>query len=283
MTPCATDRGGPVFIVGSPRSGTTALAHALKQHPALFVSKESYVVHQFYGNGRLRQVWEHNMNRVTPNWLRHEQVSYDELLIHLGRGIDSLFSSRADGRRWVDQTPLYTPMIADLAVMFPTASFLHLVRDGRAVVRSMGRFADVFDHDARAAMLADEIPAWTDDAVAACETWHDWVHTASEFAQHHPDRCLEVRNEDLVADPARGFARIQTFLDLDPHPGSATAWGTRRINSSFRDVAERPADQWDDWPGDLRKIFVEHAGDSLIRHRYADRAELDAWAVAADG
>lgn len=267
----------PVFIVGSPRSGTTAMAHALKQHPDLFVSKESYVLHQFYGNGRTRQVWEHNMNRVTPNWLRHEEVSYEEFLAHIGRGMSSLFSSRSGGRRWVDQTPLYTPMIDDLALMFPDASFLHLVRDGRAVVRSMSGFADVFDEPSKAGMLSDEIPTWTEDVDEACRTWNDWVARATEFAEEHPKRCVVARNEDLVNDPHGGFSRIQEFLGLEPHSGSAEAWGRRRINSSFRDRPERPADRWNDWPVELRRIFVDRAGSSLVRHGYASAEELQEW------
>lgn len=268
---------GPVFIIGSPRSGTTAMAHALKQHPDLFVSKESYVIHQFFGNGRLRQVWDHNMQRVTPNWLRHENVPYDEFLRHLGVGVDALFASRADGRRWVDQTPLYTPMVDDLALMFPDASFLHLVRDGRAVVRSMGQFDRVFDEQQRAAMFSDEIPSWTDDVVEACDTWNEWVTRASDFADRRPDRCMQIRNEDLSADPSAGFARIQEFLALTPHPGSARAWSGKRVNSSFRHDPERPADRWDDWPMEMRRVVVEHAGSGLVRHGYATLDELDRW------
>ena len=32
----------PVFVIGSPRSGTTATAQSLNRHPDLWVGKESY-------------------------------------------------------------------------------------------------------------------------------------------------------------------------------------------------------------------------------------------------
>ena len=35
----------PIFVIGSPRSGTTALAQSLGRHPDLWVGKESYLLH----------------------------------------------------------------------------------------------------------------------------------------------------------------------------------------------------------------------------------------------
>ncbi|MGH9135740.1 MAG: sulfotransferase family protein [Acidimicrobiales bacterium] len=257
----------PVFIIGSPRSGTTALAHALGRHPQLRVSKESYFVHQLFGNGRARAVWQHNQDRVTPSWLRHEGVERAEFLAYLGLGINALYTSRSGGRRWVDQTPLYTRMVDDLADMFPGAQFLHIVRDGRAVVRSMGRFDDVFDDEQRAA-ITDEIPAWADDFRAACETWSEWVETALRFASAHPDRCLTIANEDLASDPAGGFDKVFAFLRLDADAGPAKAFAGPRVNSSFKRAPSRPPDGWDDWDDEQRRVFMEVAGGTMARAGY---------------
>lgn len=271
----------PIFVIGSPRSGTTALATALGRHPQLWVSKESYFLHQLYGNGRVDQVWEQNMRRATPSWLRHERVSREELLGFLGIGINALYSSRSGGRRWVEQTPLYTPMVTDLADMFPGAMFLHVVRDGRAVVRSMSSFRDAFDEAVRA-RLSDELPRWTEDFRNACETWRDWVERASAFHASHPDRCWTVGNEALVLDPGAELGRVLEFLGLEPNDDPAAFLSTTRINSSFRHRPERPSDgDFEEWPGELRRAFVEIAGATLVDAGYATRRELDEWAGAA--
>ena len=267
----------PVFIIGSPRSGTTALAHALGRHPALWVSKESYFLQQLYGNGRAVEVWEHNQRRATPSWLRHEEVERAEFLAFIGIGMNALYSSRSCGRRWVEQTPIYTPMVADLADMFPSATFVHILRDGRAVVRSMGRFASVFD-DAQRAAMTDELPGWTADFRLACETWSEWVETASTYGESHPGRCLTVRNEELTRDPQRGFEDIFDRLGLDHHPGPARWFESARINSSFADREVRPPDRWDDWPLGMRRVFASEAGRTLVETGYADPDELARWA-----
>jgi hypothetical protein len=271
----------PVFIIGSPRSGTTALAHALNRHPELWASKESYFLHQLYGNGRAGEVWERNTTRATPSWIRHEGVEREEFLGFLGLGINALYSSRSDGRRWVDQTPIYTSMVHDLAHMFPGAQFLHMLRDGRAVVRSMSNFAAAFD-EAQRAKLTHELPRWTDDFRDACATWREWVETALGFAAAHPQRCLTIRNEELATDPQGGFARIEAFLGIARHGGPAEAFAGPRVNSSFRRAPVRPGDgAWDDWPADNRRSFVEIAGPALVATGYATADELDAWVAAA--
>jgi hypothetical protein len=268
----------PIFIIGSPRSGTTALAHALGRHPELWVSKESYLIYQLYGNERVGQVWQHNWKRATPSWLREQGVERAELLGFLGLAVNALFSSRSGGRRWVDQTPLYTEMVDDLADMFPGAVFLHIVRDGRSVVRSMNAFGNVFD-ELPTAPLADEMPPWTDDFQLACETWAEHVEAAYRFGELHPERCLTIRNEHLAAEPHDGFAAIHAFLGVQPNEAPAAFFGRRRINSSFRISAEQPHEGgWEDWPVELREVFVDVAGPTLVREGYASTDELDRWA-----
>jgi hypothetical protein len=268
----------PVFIIGSPRSGTTALANALGQHPDFWVSKESYVLHQLYGQGRAALVWEQNWARATPSWLRQEGVERAEFLGFLGVGINALFTSRSHGRRWIDQTPLYTLMVDDLADMIPGAVFLHILRDGRSVVRSMMNFENLFD-EVQQASMTNEIPAWSRDFRLACATWAKWVDAASAFAAVHPDRCLTVRNESLVGDPAAGFDAIHAFLGVPADPSPARTFRHRRVNSSFRGDATRPQDDdWSDWDAHLRGVFAEAAGATLVRAKYTSVEELARWA-----
>jgi Sulfotransferase family len=273
----------PVFIIGSPRSGTTALAHALGRHPELWVSKESYFLHQLYGNGRVEQVWEHNWRRATPSWLRAETVERAEFFGFLGLAVNALYSSRSQGRRWVEQTPLYTLMVNELAEMFPTASFLHIVRDGRSVVRSMGGFRAMFGA-AKRAVLTDEVPEWANDFQLACTTWADWVDTALRFTTQHPERCLTFSNEELAARPQAGFSRIFEFLALPSSPEPALAFEGPRVNSSFRRARSRPPEgDWNDWPLERRRVFVELAGDTLVRAGYSNPTDLAAWASGEAG
>lgn len=272
----------PVFVIGSPRSGTTAMGNALGRHPDLWVGKESYVLHDFFLDRRPERVWERHTSRATPSWLAHEEVELEEFLAFCGLGFNALFSSRSGGRRWIDQTPLYTPMVGTLATMFPGAKFLHILRDGRHVVRSMVNFERKFDPEVLAAAGPGEIPQWTKDLRAGCETWAAWVTAALDFAGAHPDRCLTVRNEDVSDDPESWFDRIHAFLDLEPHPAPAAFFGSVRVNSSWqRDGARPDDDDWSDWDAEDRATFVEVAAETMERAGIADLATLAKWVDAA--
>jgi len=271
----------PIFVIGSPRSGTTALAQSLNRHPELRVGKESYVLHDFFANGRAEQVWSTQMSRVNPCWLAHEEVERDEFLAFIGLGFNALFSSRAEGKRWIDQTPLYTPMVGTLAAMFPGAKFLHIQRDGRHVVRSMTNFERKYDAEKLKAAQHNEIPNWSRDFRQACTTWATWVGAGLDFAAENPSRCITVRNEQIAADPVASFELIQSFLDLRRHPGPANFFGKHRINSSWVKDPTRPDDDdWDAWDRGRRREFVELAGPTMERACYGTGPDLARWADA---
>jgi Sulfotransferase family len=268
----------PIFIVGSPRSGTTALGHALNRHPDLWASKEAYVLFRLFGNGRARGSWEHHWERSNPSWLRTEEVERAEFLGFLGLGINAMYSSRSQGRRWVDPTPLNTLMIDDVAEMFPGAFFLHLVRDGRRVVRSMLGFRESIERE-KGPVPDSEMPPWTRDFEAACDSWANHVEIVLRFEAANPGRCLTTRNEDLVVDPVAAMARVLDFLGAARHDGPANFLATQRINSSFEDESQQPSEaDWDDWTPEQRETFARVAGPTLVAAGYATGEELEAWA-----
>ena len=268
----------PIFIVGSPRSGTTALGHALDKHPDLWTSKEAYVLYRLFGNGRAAGTWEQHWERANPSWLRAQGVERSEFLGFLGLGINAMYSSRSEGRRWVDPTPLNTLMIDDVAEMFPGAAFLHLVRDGRRVVRSMLSFRESIERE-RGPVPDNEMPSWTHDFEAACESWANHVDIVARFEDANPGRCLTTRNEDLVVDPAAAMSRILGFLGTALDDGPSEFLANTRINSSFGDESGMPSDRdWSDWTSEQRHAFARLAGHTLVAAGYASAEELEAWA-----
>ena len=270
----------PIFVIGSPRSGTTALAQSLNRHPDLRVGKESYILHDLFAGEKAEQIWDKQLHRVTPCWLAFEQVERDEFLAFLGLGFNAMFSSRSEGKRWIDQTPLYTRMASTLAAMFPGAVFIHIVRDGRHVVRSMMNFGLKFDRDTIRAAQPNEIPKWSNDFRHGCETWSTWVSEGLDFGIANPQRCLTVWNERLSADPIAGFEAIHDFLGIQRHPGSANFFSKKRLNSSWvRDLDHRPDDDdWDDWDLKRRSQFVALTGHTMIRAGYGPLTALQDWA-----
>ena len=148
----------PIFVVGSPRSGTSILTWCLGQHPNIFAVPESNWMGDFVVNAAV--VHQVGAARGHLSILSAMDISRDELLANFGRTInDLILSHRSDlertraaipslpefmrrslsgaKTRWVDGTPEYSLHIYALKKLFPEAVFIHILRDVRDVVRSM--------------------------------------------------------------------------------------------------------------------------------------------------
>ena len=90
----------PCFVVGSPRSGTSALAWALNEHSDFQTSSESeFLYYLFAENGHMHRVFRFVRDRPDGTYLAKELVSWEEFLASLGFGINRLFTTRTAGRR----------------------------------------------------------------------------------------------------------------------------------------------------------------------------------------
>jgi hypothetical protein len=255
-----------VFVIGCPRSGTSVLAWALAAHPNFWTSSESDFILELCGRGRLRQIYKTAYERPDHGWLEKHQVSYAELAAYIGLGIDQLFCSRARAKRWVDATPGYTLMAEDLALMFPRAKFLHIIRDGRAVVSSM--------------LHSGFSAKWARDFKLACETWVHFVRVGRSFQLSHPEATLEIRQEKLAAAPGETWRTIFHFLGEDDDDRSAQFVRTRRINSSYgnvntedmrkaKDPLTAPQTPWREWNRGQRNFFLKVAAPTMRELGYA--------------
>jgi hypothetical protein len=157
----------PIFVVGSPRSGTSILTWCLGHHPNLFPVPESNWMGTFAISAAV--ACQIGAARGDYSILSAMDIQADELLAAFGDSINDVIlrhrkhletkretrsaALKIDARwleatstmagpkaRWVDGTPEYSLQICDLRKLFPHALFIHLFRDVRAVVRSMVNF-----------------------------------------------------------------------------------------------------------------------------------------------
>src|SRR5215472_8971235 len=157
----------PIFVVGSPRSGTSILTWCLGHHPNIFPVPESNWMGDFAVNAAI--AYQVGSARADYSVLSAMDVCDDEFFAAFGRSINDLIlrhrkdlelkretkciklkldrrwleaSGTAAGpkTRWVDGTPEYSFHICGLRKLFPQALFVHLLRDVEAVVRSMVNF-----------------------------------------------------------------------------------------------------------------------------------------------
>jgi hypothetical protein len=109
--------------------------------------------------------------------------------------------------RWGDKTPLNILGIRMIEDIFPSAQFVHIVRDPRAVALSI----------IKAAELSSRIREQS--YAQAAERWNKSVRNARALALRvGPKRYFEVRYEDLVRSPQRELQRVCAFLRLSYVP-----------------------------------------------------------------
>src|SRR5688572_368462 len=131
----------PVIVLGVRRSGTTLLRVMLDRNPALAVPDESYFVPQLARRhrGTVEPASFVDDLRRLPT-LAEWGLAPDAVAARLragmttGEAIAAVFEAYAAERgkpRWGDKTPLYMQHLPLLERLFPDASFVHLIRDGR--------------------------------------------------------------------------------------------------------------------------------------------------------
>jgi Sulfotransferase family len=217
-----------VYVVGCPRSGTTVVQRMLDAHPDVAVSRSTHWV-----TLPLRDAaWSLADGRVTPElaeqvvgFRRFPKMDVDPDAVRrlaatappptyedFVRGVYALFAGGRQKGLAGDKTPAYVRWIPALADWFPTARFVHVVRDGRDVCLSL---LDPKNEKKRAQLAA--FSTWVDDPVATAALRWEWdVRLGREGgAAVGADRYLELRYEALVGDPDAACRSLCTFLGLE--------------------------------------------------------------------
>jgi len=195
--------GRVIFIEGAPRSGTTLLVSLLASHPGIAGTvAESHLFDR--GVGALFD----NYNRQAQfegflsNYVSEEQLA--GLVRELCDGVLAAMRERVkpEAERVVEKTPL--PRFGAREVMeqklavYPDATYVHVVRERDAVVRSLMR------------------APWADcDEAAAAEWWQQAVSSIRETAGAGDAGYVEVAYEELSADPVGTVAALLGELGLD--------------------------------------------------------------------
>jgi hypothetical protein len=204
----------PFFVMGCPRSGTTLLALMLHAHSRIAVPPETRFLMKTYRQQRVLGDLSVAANRarladmITDRSTRFHDLGLSADAIReaviagpptVGSAAGIVFRSYAQrfGKpRWGDKRPHHYRSVIALRAMFPDAQFIHIVRDGRDCVASLKR-----------------VPWWTKDSIHAMALWTAAVDRGRRAGKRlGPGAYLELRYEDLVADPEREMRRVCDFL-----------------------------------------------------------------------
>lgn len=199
-----------IFVVGAPRSGTTFLAGSIGAADGVV------------DLGEVKP-----LKAAIP---RLAETTKTQAAVAIRRIVDRVRKLGLSAHlRGVEQTP-ETAFVLDAAlVAYPQARAVHVVRDGRDVAASLlergwlssaSRGVDeggtAYGARARFWVEPERAPEFESgsEAVRAAWAWRRYVTAARRV----PERTLELRYEQLVADPDGVAEQLAAHLDLDPAP-----------------------------------------------------------------
>jgi hypothetical protein len=169
---------GPIFVVGSMRSGSTLLRLVLDSHPHIAIPTETGFM------GGLRAVKDIPQWKFGARWYERLGWSEDEvdgLLRDLYGTLFARYAEAQDKPRWGEKTPFHSNHVAEMARVFPDAVFVGIVRHPGAVAWSLRRFHYRFD---------EGVDYWASTNAAM-------LSAGSALSS----RFVLLRYEDLVTDP----------------------------------------------------------------------------------
>lgn len=250
--PAAAGEAGPspmVFNVGSRRSGTYWLQRIVCAHPQ--VAEVPSETHLFsHGIAPLVERFQYEDPAAPDVGLVYADRA--EVIGHLRALCDSVFEPFRRGRASVaERTPLHVNHMPLIAEVYPEARFVHIIRDGRDVARSIVR------------------QEWGPNTIeGAAAEWRDAVSNGRAAGQSPlgPARYREVRYEALLADPESEIGGIYGFLGLDPREGidGALIEARRHANVGPSKRGGVGAGKWqEEWGPEQVREFDSVAGPLL--------------------
>ena len=254
---------GPLFIVGAPRSGTKLFRDLLRQHPrvaiplyetellprliqiaprfgdlaepANFQRMYAWASRQMY----FRYMADDGALITWEAW--HKSCrAYDVAGVFEGLVRHDAPAPWGSDVIWGDKSPNYRMHVPALAKLYPTARFIHLIRDARDVCLSSYK-------------------AWGKNILRNAQRWADEVALCRrDCAALGAERAMELRYEDLIADVEGQQRRVSAFLGL-PFDAAMTRPG--RVSENLGDtkgadrVVAGNSEKWRELPeATLRRV-----------------------------
>jgi hypothetical protein len=214
-----------LFIVGCPRSGTTLLQRMINAHPDIAITPETHWIPRLYAKTwaltpeglvkpkLIRRLVDHpkfarlkfspeEIARLTGNG---KPISYGNLVSR----IFDLYGERQGKPLVGDKTPDYVRTVETLHNLWPSARFVHVIRDGRDVALSMMDWP-------KFSPKPGDFATWREDRVSTAALWWELnVRLGRQAGKALGSKLYyEVRYESLVSRPRDESDALCGFLGV---------------------------------------------------------------------
>lgn len=198
-----------VFIVGSPRSGTTWLQRLLATHPNLHTGQESGLFDAYIGP-QLR-AWRRDMDPAISGrsaiGLGCYLTEADFLRLlreYMLKLLEPLVGRLRPSHLFLEKTPSHALYIPEIVELLPESRIIHVLRDGRDVTASLLASAKSWGVH------------WAPrKARGAARMWAAHVEAARRAATSLPkEQFFEIRYEHLYESPISSLKSVCEFLGI---------------------------------------------------------------------
>ncbi len=233
----------PIFIVGVPRSGTTLLYHLLAQHPDLgWFSKN--LSKKFFTDGYLQFVYrrrrvfslrglEYPQNEFNKKyfstiewpseagflWNRTFKGDWEVDISEknfpvLIEAIRNTLSEQKK-KRFLSKFPKNSIRISILNKFFPESKFIHIIRDGRVVVKSLVKRAKENPDGYFGIPLKSQGMKNCNDIEKHAIQWKQVVEDIKNSSKNlKKGQYMEIKYEDFIRSPRSFIEQITKFCEL---------------------------------------------------------------------
>lgn len=296
------DIRSPIFVIGNPRSGTTLLRIILTSHSHIGIPPEApFLIKLFYEFGHIKKFDKNQINRFKSrlesekiNLGKRWNVKIDDLFQPIEDFLDKSYSDVCANiyikfqevrglkkvKIWGDKNNPYGKYLSELNYLYPSARFIHIVRDGRAVFNSYKELDEKEEHEYK--------PVLSREAHLVAQQWCEYVTMVdSQLKSIAPERHVTVRYEDIVTNFDKTIRDLCDFLGVEYEQSM------RYFDKYNREQELEPTeyswkkntllpiqlDKPDLWRKSLSKhqcyVFQQIAAGPLINYGYITRRELD--------
>jgi len=195
----------PIFVLGFPRSGTTLVEQTLSAHPRIAAGDELPLIGDIANI--LPRLFESPLSypdALAELWMADHVDGLDELRDYYLRKVHQLGVLRKSGATWfTDKMPLNEMHIGLIALMFPEAPLIHVIRHPLDVVLSV--FANDLTHGF---FCAYELETVAQHYVLVMDL-------VENYRREMTLRYLPVRYENIVEDQEENVRRLLAFIGED--------------------------------------------------------------------
>jgi hypothetical protein len=277
----------PVFVVGSPRSGTTLLYHMLLSAGGFAVYRSESKVFDLIAPrcGDLRRAT--NRLKMLDLWFQTRMFAISavdrqrfkaRILAECNSAGDFLrifmedIARAQNVDRWAECTPEHLQYLQWIKRELPKALFIHIIRDGRDVALSLQKKGWI-----------QPFP-WHrgKDLLVAGLFWEWIVQKGRESGGAIGADYTEVRYEELMSDPQNTLVRLGRFIghNLDYARIKEVAIGAvsepnTSFTSEYRDGSFRPVGRWQHSFSDAELAEFENLLGASLKELGYTRAATD--------